>query len=156
MDFIKLKSKPVDPNKAKYWALGLVVAAAIFATLTIKSNYDYFLLYFAGWALWLRLVPFFGLETYVVFSPLTKGWGSRRHAYLALVSELILGPGMILHTSLVGNVTQTRIATEKAKAEAQADFDRLKAAQDSATARNRELQEGYKQAMATYNIAAAR
>lgn len=154
MQYIELRESPPDPNRAKYWALGLCAVASLIALMTIKSNYDYFLQYYDGFALWARVVAFSAVEMTIITFPLFKGWGNDRQIRWALILDLALIVLSLTHTYLVGESTQAKIQAKNTKAEATADFERTSTAADKIAARNKELQDSYNRAMANYNRAA--
>src|SRR5262245_24284987 len=88
--FKNLKMKPADPNKAKLYALALCCAAAFIALLTFRSNLDYFMQYYLGWSLKIRVTVFLGVEAYLILSPLTKGFGNRRQIKYAFIFEAVM------------------------------------------------------------------
>jgi cell division protein FtsB len=155
MQYVELKSSPPDPNRAKYWALGLSAVAALIALMTVKSNYDYFVQYYLGFALAVRIITFAAVEASIITLPLFKGWGNDKQMKWALVVDVLLVILSLTHTYLVGETTQVKIQAQNAKAEATADFERTNNAADKIAARNKDLQDSYNRAMVNYNRAVA-
>lgn len=155
MQYVQLTESPPDPNRAKYWAVGLSAVASLIALMTIKSNYDYFLQYYEGVALWTRVISFSAVEATIITFPLFKGWGNDRQMKWALIIDVMLIILSLTHTYLVGESTQVKKQAQNMKAEASADFDRMNDAADKIAARNKESQDSYNRAMANYNRAVA-
>lgn len=155
VQYVQLQNRPIDPNRAKYWSIGLAAVACLFALVTIKSNYDYFAAYYDGWSFWLRVIPFMTFEATIIGLTLTKGWGNPRQMTAALVFEVALVAVGLLHTYYVSGATQTRIAAERSKAAAKADFAATSAAAAAAAETNARLQGEYNRALANWRRAAA-
>lgn len=152
---IELETKPIDPNRAKYYSLGLAAVAALFALVTIKSNYDYFDAYYTGWSFWLRVIPFLAIEITIIGLTLTKGWGNPRQMWAALAFEVLLMAVGLTHTYYVSGATQTRISAARSKATAKTDFDTTRQAANEAAEMNAKLQDGYNKALDKWRRAAA-
>lgn len=155
MQYVELKDKPINPNRAKWYALLLCAVAALIALMTLKSNYDYFAQYYQGFGFWMRVIPFFSVEVTIIALPLTKGWGSLSQQIAALICEVVLIGLSITHTSFVSQASQAKIQAGKTKAEAQVDFDRAQTQADRIAKQNEDLQNGYNRAMIQWNRAAA-
>ena len=153
--YVELQTKPIDPNKAKWYALALAAAAALFAIMTVRSNFDYFETYYTGWAFWMRVVPFCAFEATIVLLTLTKGWGNPRQMWAALVFEVLMIAIGLTHTYYVSGATQTRISAERSKAAAKVDFSATQEAATRAGEANARLQTEYNKALNVWRRAAA-
>lgn len=151
-----LKMKPADPNKAKLYAWALCCAAGFIALLTFRSNLDYFMQYYLGWSLQIRVAVFLGVEGYLILAPLTKGYGNRRQIRWAFAFEFVMIPLLFLHTYLVGASLETRKETEATKITAQADLNRERLAAREVAESNQRAQDSFNQAQKNYNAAMAR
>ena len=143
MKYINLTDKAINPNRAKLWAVGLSIVAALIAMMTIKSNYDYFAQYFDGFAFWMRVVPFFAVETTIISLPLAIGWGNRAQIIAAGVFEIALIVLSILHTSFVGQSIQAKQIAESTRTAASADLERISGLSSAIAARNAQAQALY-------------
>jgi hypothetical protein len=154
MRYVELRDKPPDPNRARYYAILLSLAAALIALMTLKTNYDYFKQYYEDFGFWMRLIPFYAVEATIIVLPLTKGWGNHSQWRAAKFFEVALIVLALVHTSLVGQADQAKKQAAKTKAEAQVDFDRSQAAANQVAAQNKQLQDGYNRAMSSWRRAA--
>lgn len=152
---VELETRPIDPNRAKYYAWGLAAVAALFAVVTIKSNYDYFDAYYKGWAFYLRVIPFLAIEATIIGLTLTKGWGNPRQMAAALVFEALLVFVCLAHTYFVSGATQARISAERSKAAAKVDFSATTDAATKAAEANTRAQAEYNKALNAWRRAAA-
>lgn len=154
IEYRELKHGPINPNRARWYALGLSFVGALFAFLTIKTNWDYFGQYYEGFAFWARVIPFFGVEAAIVALPIFKGFGNKAQGNTALVFEVLLIAGALTHTYLVSDASISKIQAGKTKAEASADFEKNQSVADKITANNQKLQENYTRQMRFWNDAA--
>lgn len=154
IEYRELKHGAINPNRARWYSLGLSVLGALFAFLTIKTNWDYFGQYYSGFGFWARVVPFFAVEAAIIILPLFKGFGNKAQGNTALVCELLLVGAALTHTYLVSDASITKLQAGKTKAEASADFDRSQNVADKITANNLKLQENHTKQMRFWNDAA--
>jgi len=154
MRYVELRDNPPDPNRARYYAILLSLAAALIALMTLKTNYDYFKQYYEDFGFWMRLIPFYAVEATIIVLPLTKGWGNHSQWRAAKFFEVALIVLALVHTSLVGQADQAKKQAAKTKAEAQVDFDRSQAAANQVAAQNKQLQDSYNRAMSSWRRAA--
>lgn len=150
----ELQAKPINPNRSpKRQAVGISLIGVLFAILTVKSNYDYFVQYYEGWALFVRLVAFASVEITIITLPLFKGWGNYRQVIAFIVFEVMIAVPSLVHTALVSDVTQTRISANRSKAEAKTDYEAIQQNADEVGKRNTRRVNEYQQAMAAYKNA---
>lgn len=146
-----LKMKAADPNKAKWYAWGLVGAAVFLSSLTLRSNFDYLLQYYFGWSLHVRVAVFVGVEAFVVLAPLTKGYGNLKQIKWAFILEAVIIPLLFLHSYLVGQSIETRKEAEVTRTTAQTDLSRERKAADVAAEQNQRAQDSYNRAQVNHN-----
>lgn len=150
----ELQAKPVNPNRSPKWqAVGLSLIGVLFAILTVKSNYDYFVQYYEGWALFVRLVAFASVEITIITLPLFKGWGNYRQVIAFIAFEVLIAVPSLVHTALVSDVTQTRISANRSKADAKTDYDTIRQTADEVGRRNTRRVSEYQAAMSAYRNA---
>lgn len=154
INHVELQTKPIDPNRAKYYALGLAAVAGLFALVTIKSNYDYFETYYTGWSFWLRVIPFFAFEATIIGLTLTKGWGNPKQMGAALVFEAALVLVGLTHTYYVSSATQLRHAAAASKAAARQDVGETSRLAREAADTNERLRREYTASLAAWRRAA--
>ena len=142
-----LQHGAIDPNKARWYSLGLSAVGVLFAFLTVKTNWDYFAQFYDGFAFWCRVVPFFGVEAMIIALPAFKGFGSKGQGNMALWCELLLVAGALTHTYLVSDYSIAKLQAGKTKTEASADFDRAQAVSDRVTASNQKLMDSHNRQM---------
>jgi hypothetical protein len=143
LEFIELKTNATDPNKAKWWALGLGLAGIIVALLTIRSNYAYFRHYYDGFDFDVRIIVGGTLEAMIIAWALIKGWGNHKQMKVAIWFEVVLIATALFHTSQVGQSEQARKIAQATKTEAVADYSTGKSARDEAIAENDRLRRTY-------------
>src|SRR5262245_682498 len=120
IEYHELRRGPINPNRARwYWLVGSGLGA-LFALLTIKTNWDYFAQYYEGFAFWARVIPFFAVEAAIVALPLFKGFGNKAQGNAAIVFELLLVGLALTHTYLVSDASIAKAQAGKTKAEASA------------------------------------
>jgi len=151
---VPLQTKPIDPNKAKYWSLGLSVLGVLIAVWTFKSNYTYFAVYHEGWDFWLRIIGFVAIEITLILLPLFKGWGNPRQILAMWIFEIAIIVLSFVHTGYVNDSTQTRIASTRSKAEAKADFDSTSKTANDVADRNKAMRSEYNATLAQWRRAA--
>lgn len=155
IEYRELKVGPINPNRARWYSLGLSALGVLFGFLTIKTNWDYFEQYYDGFGFWARVIPFFAVEVAIVILPLFKGFGNKSQGNVALVCELLLVAGALTHTYLVSDASIAKLQAGKTKTEASADFDRAQSVADKVSASNQKLQENHTKQMRFWNDAVA-
>src|SRR5262249_44530319 len=151
IEYREMRHGAIDPNRARYYSIGLSALGVLFAFLTIKTNWDYFAQYYSGFSFWARVIPFFAVEAAIIILPLFKGFGNKAQGHAALVCEALLVAVALTHTYLVSDASIAKLQAGKTKVEASADFDRAQAAADRVTENNQRLQENYAQQQRNYN-----
>lgn len=148
----ELRQKAIDPNRARWYALGLLAVAALFACLTIKTNWDYFEQYFTGLAFWMRVIPFmFGVEGLIIILPLFKGFGNKAQGWWAIIFKVALMALAGAHTYLVSDYTIAQKAASKTKQEAVADLGARQAEVDKIASANQKARESYERQQKNYS-----
>lgn len=148
----ELRQKPIDPNRARWYALGLSAVGALFACLTIKTNTDYFAQYYTGAGFWLRVIPFYAIEGTIVVLPLFKGFGNEAQGRWAFWLDLVLIAAAATHTYLVSDASITKAQMSKTKMEASADLGARQAEVDKIAAANQKMLDTYSGQQKNYNM----